>query len=83
VSQSDDDFLDADDLTIVDDDGKITPLELPRCTECGRVVFFDDFTDIAKTVSLDLFSRDRCVRAKDGHWWWCGKRWRLVYTPPR
>lgn len=60
-----------------------TPVTMPRCVECGRVVFFDDFTQAASIVAMHLFSEDRCVRARDGHWWWCGERWRVVYVPPR
>jgi len=77
-----------DDPTVIDgrplvDNGEITPVELPRCTECGRVVFFDDFTQAASAVAMGLFTDDRCVRARDGHWWWCGETWRLVYIPPK
>ncbi len=62
---------------------QITPVELPRCTDCGRVVVFDDFTQAASAVAMNLFSADRCVRARDGHWWWCGELWQVVYKPPR
>lgn len=77
-----------DDPTIVEDPSvkefeAVTPVELSRCSECGRVVFFDDFTQAASAVAVGLFNGDRCVRARDGHWWWCGERWRLVYVPPR
>jgi len=79
-----------DDKTVTDgavipisDQDVITPTELPRCTECGRVVFFDDFTQAASAVAMGLFAADRCVRARDGHWWWCGEIWRLAYIPPR
>lgn len=45
-----------------------TPQTMPRCQECGAIVFFDDFDP----YSLHLgFPRDACVRGKDGSWWWC------------
>lgn len=74
------------DETVVDgafSDENVTPVELPRCSGCGRVVFFDDFTEAASAVAAGLFSADRCVRARDGHWWWCGELWELRYKPPR
>lgn len=79
---------DDDDPTVIDgallESGSFdTPETMPRCADCGRVVFFDDFTPAASAIAMGLFSPDRCVRAKDGHWWWCGERWRLVYIPPR
>ena len=76
--------FDDDEPTIVETEpDEITPMELPRCTECGRVVFFDDFTQVASAIAAALFSADRCVRARDGHWYWCGERWELRYSPPR
>jgi len=69
-----------DDPTVIDGD-QITPVELPRCAECGRVVFHDDFTDVSASIAYGLFSADRCVRGT--RWHWCGETWRLVYVPPR
>jgi len=78
------DFGDDDDTVIeLEPDENITPVELPRCTSCGRIVFFDDFTQAASAVAAGLFSADRCVRARDGHWYWCGEVWELRYKPPR
>jgi hypothetical protein len=59
-----------DDPTVVD--GRVlsdhdTPVTIPRCAECGAVVFFDDFD----AFSLASFPQDRCLRARDGHWTWC------------
>ena len=71
-----------DEPTVVDGE-HITPVELPRCQECGRVVFFDDFSDAAAAIAMRLFSPDRCVRARDGHWWWCGEIWEMRLKPPR
>jgi hypothetical protein len=75
-----------DDPTVIDGAqfaDEVTPVELPRCTECGRVVFFDDFTQAASAVAMGLFNADRCVRGRKGNWWWCGERWRVVFAPPR
>jgi len=68
-----DDFGD-DDPTILDgtpltESGEITPIEPPRCTECGAVVFEDDFDQVALAIGLE-----RCVRSRPGAenpWWWC------------
>lgn len=60
-----------------------TPPTMPRCQECGRVVFFDDFSDAASIVAMGLFSADRCVRSRDGRLRWCGEAWELRYRPPR
>jgi hypothetical protein len=60
-----------------------TPVTMPRCQECGRVVFLDAFTDAASIVAMGLFSADRCVRSRDGRMRWCGEAWELRYRPPR
>ena len=77
--------LGEDDDTVIerDPDENVTPVELPRCFGCGRVVFFDDFTQAASAIAAALFSADRWVRARDDHWWWCGELWELRYKPPR
>ena len=75
-----------DDPTVVDGTPLAefeTPETMPRCQECGRVVFFDDFTDAASIVAMGLFSADRCVRSRDGRMRWCGEAWELRYRPPR
>lgn len=75
-----------DDPTVIDGTPLVeydTPVTMPRCLDCGRVVFFDDFTQAASAIAMGLFSADRCVRARDGHWWWCGEMWELRYKPPR
>jgi hypothetical protein len=61
----------------------VTPVTMPRCLDCGRVVFFDAFTDAASIVAMGLFSADRCVRSRDGRMRWCGEKWELRYKPPR
>jgi hypothetical protein len=56
-----------DDKTVVDD----TPVTIPRCTECGAFVFFDDFTEPAQALAFGLYREKQCLRARDGHWWYC------------
>lgn len=77
------DFGDDEDTVV---DGRFleyeTPETMPRCQECRRVVFFDDFTPAASMVAEGLFSGDRCVRARDGHWYWCGEKRKFVYFVP-
>lgn len=76
---------DDDDPTIVEDPSVRqfdTPVTMPRCQECGRVVFFDEFTPRASLIAEGLFSGDRCVRARDAHWYWCGERRKFVYYVP-
>lgn len=70
-----------DEPTVVDGD-EITPQELPRCTECGNVVFFDDFTEPAAALSSGLFQAKTCIRARDGHWYWCSDLRKYVYFVP-
>lgn len=74
-----------DEPTIVD--GKYdTPVTMPRCAECARVVFFDDFTPAASIIAEGLFNGDRCVRSRPeakAVWWWCGERRKFVYFVPR
>lgn len=63
-----------DDPTIVEDPSvrefeAVTPVEVPRCVECGAVVFDDDFDDMALAFGLD-----RCARSRPGvanPWHWC------------
>lgn len=74
--------FDDDDPTIVDD-GEITPQELPRCVECGNVVFHDDFDEPAAALSAGLFQSKTCVRARDSHWHWCSELRKYVYYVPR
>jgi hypothetical protein len=75
-----------DDPTVVDGTPLAefeTPETMPRCQECGTVVFFDAFTPAASMVADGLFSDDRCVRARDLHWYWCGELRKFVYFVPR
>jgi len=79
-----------DDPTIIEGsllaDENETPVELPRCSECGAVVFLDDFTDLAAAIAMGMFTHGQCVRARDGHWRYCaqsGPTGTLVYKPPR
>lgn len=75
-----------DEPTIIDGEHD-TPVELPRCTECGAIVFFDDFTEPARAMGGGLFMDRQCVRARDGHWWYCASfskdRGKFVYLVPR
>ena len=79
-------FGDDEDTVIeLEPDENVTPVELPRCSECGSVVFLDDFTDLAAAIGVGMFSRGQCVRARDGHWRFCaqsGPTGTLVYKPP-
>lgn len=77
------DGWDENDPTVVEDLAGDTPVELPRCSECGRVVFFDDFTEPASALGMGLFQNERCVRARDGHWRWCCETRTFVYKVPR
>jgi hypothetical protein len=74
------DELGDDDPTVIDLDREFdTPATMPRCQECGRVVFFDEFSPRASLIAEGMFNGDRCVRARDGHWYWCGERRKFVY----
>jgi hypothetical protein len=80
-----DDFGD-DDPTVIDGAqfvDEVTPVELPRCTECGAIVFFDDFTEPAAALAAGLFGSKNCVRARDGHWHYCADLRKYVYFLPR
>lgn len=78
------DDLGEDDPTVIDLDHEFdTPATMPRCTVCGRVVFFDEFTVAASIVAQGIFSEERCVRARDGHWRWCCETREFVYKVPR
>jgi len=43
-----------------------TPPSVPRCTECGAIVFVDDYETIE-------FPNDRCLRSRTETWHWCCK----------
>ena len=68
------DFDDDDEQTVIDgtplvESGETTPVEPPRCAECGAIVFDDDFDDLSL-----IFGMDRCIRSKPGTerpWHWC------------
>lgn len=79
-----------DDPTVIDGTPLVefdTPDTMPRCIECGRVVFFDAFTPAASFVAQGVFQGDRCVRSRPEvtRWWyWCGeKHVGKFYIPPR
>ena len=50
-----------------------SPVTMPRCQECGAVVFFDDFDAASLTLATmaGVLGSGRCIRARDGHWWVC------------
>lgn len=79
-----------DEPTVIDlsaDFDAVTPVELPRCTECGNVVFFDDFTEPAAALAYGLFTSKQCLCSRTsvgapGSWYWCSeKRKYVVYVP--
>jgi len=85
---SPDDFGE-DDPTVIDGTPLAdfdSPATMPRCVVCGRVVFFDDFTNPASALAMGLFSSDRCVRSRPDvvRWWrWCCEiRTAEFYVPP-
>lgn len=81
---SDDEFGD-DDPTVIDGTPLAefdSPPTMPRCQECRRIVFFDEFSPASMLVAEGLFSGDRCVRARDSHWYWCGEKRKFVYFVP-
>ena len=69
-----DDYGD-DDPTVID--GTLlteefdTPETIPRCIDCGHVVFFDAFSFPASQIASNLFSSRQCVTSRDGHFRWC------------
>jgi len=78
------DFGEDDDTVIELDPSEFdTPLTMPRCVVCQRVVFLDGFTAAGSAVGSGLFSEDRCVRVADGHWRWCCETREFVYKVPR
>ncbi len=80
MAEFDDEPTVIDGTPLLDDD---TPTTLPRCTECATVVFFDDFTEPSQALAFGLFGGDRCVRAKDGHWYWCANLRKYVQFIPK
>ncbi len=72
-----------DDATVVEDWEEKTPETMPRCTVCGRVIFYDEFSQAGSIVAQGLFHEERCVRARDGHWRWCCETREFVYKVPR
>ena len=64
-----------DGRTLADDSGRFdSPVTMPRCTGCGNVVFFDEFTEAASIIASGIFSFDRCVRSSataERPWMWC------------
>jgi hypothetical protein len=74
--------FDEDEKTVVDG-SIITPTELPRCTECGAVVFFDDFSEPAAALAYGLFQSKTCLRSRlemgtPHSWYWCSDRRKYV-----
>lgn len=62
-----------------------SPVTMPRCVDCGRVVFIDDFTVPASALAEGLFSSDRCVRSRPDieRWWrWCCERRTATFYVP-
>jgi len=49
-------------------DDSVTPIDVEACHLCGAVCVIDDF-DLR---SLEAFP-GHCIRAKDGHWWYCSR----------
>lgn len=83
---------DFDDQTIVDglpvsDGDIITPVELPRCSECGSIVLIDSFVEPSAAIAAGILRDDRCVRSYDGHFWYCPNfskdRVKIVFLKPR
>ena len=75
-----------DDPTVIDA-GEITPVEIPRCSDCGSVVFYDSFSEPAAAVASGLFAGRQCMRARDSHWTYCANysptHGKFVYLVPR
>ena len=69
------DEFDFDDKTVVDGEYD-TPVEAPRCVECGGVVFVDTAGDVS-------YPDDRCIRALDAHFHWCHRLEKAVFYPNR
>lgn len=70
--------FDDEEQTVVDGE-HITPVDLPRCTECGAVVFFDSFDEPAQALAFGLFGSKTCIRARDGHFWYCSDLRKSVF----
>lgn len=86
------DFDDDEEATTVDNafisEGDIiTPVELPRCSECSAVVFHDDFSDVAAALAFGLFTSKQCLASRaqagqPGSWYWCADRRRYSAWVP-
>lgn len=72
-----------DDPTHVEDTPREfdTPETMPRCFDCGRVVFFDSFEPTGSIIARGIFSDDRCVRGE--RWRWCCELRQYVVKVPR
>lgn len=69
-----DDFGEEGDTVIDGDpllDEHVTPLELPRCSECGALVFVDDYSDSAEVLARGMFAGDKCIRSRNELWHFC------------
>lgn len=69
-----------DDPTVIDGGPFLdedTPVEPPRCVECGGITFTD-------TAAVTSFPDDRCLHSIDPHrWHWCHKLRKTVTYVPR
>lgn len=66
------DELGPDDPTVIDGTPFVDePKTIPRCRDCGNLVFFDAFSFPASQIASNLFSARQCVTSRDGHFRWC------------
>lgn len=75
--------LGEDEQTIVQELAGDTPADLPRCSECGAIAFYDEFSEPAAALASGLFGSQTCIRARDAHWWYCADLRKYVYIVPR
>lgn len=60
-----------------------TPRTIPRCRDCGNVVFFDAFSFPASQIASNMFSARQCVTSRDGHFRWCATIKQAVFKFPQ
>lgn len=76
------DFGDDDDTVIeLEPNDFDTPITMPRCQDCGRIVFFDSFEPVGSIIAQGLFSDNQCVRGD--RWRWCCEIRQYVVKVPR